>query len=80
MSTEPGIIREFVDSTDSCEGVVLVVEKFVGGRLDVVRGDGVDARKCFGGCHATAIVQERAPDFFGNVVVSIEIAEHGGLE
>mmetsp|Transcript_16803 Transcript_16803/g.34635 ORF Transcript_16803/g.34635 Transcript_16803/m.34635 type:complete len:283 (+) Transcript_16803:121-969(+) len=80
MPAEPSVIGKFMDSPDRCQCVILVVKELVGSRLDIIRGDGINARKRFGGGHSASVIQQRATDFFRHVVVSIEVAEHGGLE
>jgi hypothetical protein len=69
-----------MDSTDGRNGQILIIEKLVG-RGPNVRGlDGIDTGKDFGRRHATSIVQEGSTNFFGDIVVSVQVHEHGGLE
>mmetsp|Transcript_20702 Transcript_20702/g.34264 ORF Transcript_20702/g.34264 Transcript_20702/m.34264 type:complete len:217 (+) Transcript_20702:132-782(+) len=69
-----------MDTTNSCQGVVLIIDIFRGSRLDVSRGHGINSGENLSWGHATSVGQQLSSNVFGNVGVSIESHQHGSLE
>ena len=80
VTTEPVVVSKLVDATNSCQGMILVIDEFGCSSLDVRSRYGVDAAKDFCRCHAAPIGQQLSANVFCNVGVSIQSHEHGGLE
>lgn len=80
MTTEPAVVTKFVDSTHSSQGMIFIVDEFGGSGLDVFRCDGIDAAEDLCRCHATSIRQELSANILGNIGMSVQAHQHGGLQ
>lgn len=80
MTTEPVVISKLVNSTHSCQGVILIVDEFGSSCLDVRSCYGVNAAENLCGCHAATVSQKLSANIFRDVGMSVQSHEHGGLE
>ena len=80
MTAEPVVVTKLVDSTNSGQGVVLIIDEFRSGGLDVGRCYSIDAAENFCWSHATSVCQKLSANIFGNVGMTIQSHEHSGLQ
>jgi hypothetical protein len=79
-AADPVIVGELPDGTDGGQGVVLVVDDLVGGLLDVVHSDGVDAGEHLHRGHSAVVGEHLPADVLGDVGEGVQLHEHGCLE
>lgn len=80
MTTDPVVVRQFVNATDCSESMILVIDEFGRRCLNVVHGHCIDAAKDLGGGHAASVGQELSTNVFGSVGMSVKSCQHGGFQ
>mmetsp|Transcript_44080 Transcript_44080/g.65387 ORF Transcript_44080/g.65387 Transcript_44080/m.65387 type:complete len:263 (+) Transcript_44080:116-904(+) len=80
MTSDPVVVGQLVDSSNSSQGMILIVDKLGSSRSDISRRDGIYATKDFCRGHAATIREHLSSDIFAYVGVPVQGHEHGRLE